>query len=268
MSKNLEEAGTWYYVVDCATCKEPVPFKYAPEGEPIACFPTMTVRCFHCHSDHTYPPDLISHRKVAPPRGIFNGDRQPSRVDDGNREAARDVISDRKTAPISASLRRNNILNVAVRGKRATIFFFSSCFFAAAWLSQVALSTFYAAPVAALNEVRSSGPAMLLGTMFFGTVFLGFVLFIFGLGSAFVEAFDFKGKLIRCRFAAVHAATTAAVFLTEMRQRKFRPRELLRAWAGRAWHGAAARTKTSRAKHDFEPSPFIADPGGRCAPDQ
>jgi hypothetical protein len=124
MSENLEEAGTWYYVVDCATCKTPVPFKYAPEGEPIVCFPTMTVRCFQCHTHQTYAPDLISRRKAAPPRGIFNGDRQPSRVNDGN-------ISDRKIAPISASLRCNNILNVAVRGKRATIFFFSSCFFAA-----------------------------------------------------------------------------------------------------------------------------------------
>jgi hypothetical protein len=150
MSENLKEAGTRYYVVDCATCKAPVPFKHAPEGEPIVCFPTMTVRCFQCHADHTYSPDLISRRKAAPPRGIFNGDRQPSRVKDGNREAARDrqedrderdlgvrVISDRKIAPISASLRCNNILNVAARGKRATIFFFSSCFFAAGWVSHV-----------------------------------------------------------------------------------------------------------------------------------
>ena len=61
----LEEAGTWYYVVDCATCKAVVPFKYAPEGEPIVCFPTMNVRCFECNTDHTYAADLISHRKAA-----------------------------------------------------------------------------------------------------------------------------------------------------------------------------------------------------------
>jgi hypothetical protein len=276
MSENLEEAGTWYYVVDCATCKAPVPFKHAPEGEPIVCFPTMTVRCFQCHTHQTYAPDLISRRKAAPPRGIFNGDRQPSRVNDGNREAARDrqedrderdlgvrVLSDRKIAPISASLRCNNILNVAVRGKRATIFFFSSCFFAAGWVSNVALNIFSAAPVAALNEVRSSGPAMLLGTLgtaFFGIVLLGLVLFVFGMGSVLVEAFGFKRRLIKRGFAridfriaslAVHAASTVAVFLIEMWQRKFPTRELPGALAGRAWQGRAARTKTSGAKQDF-----------------
>jgi len=41
LAANLGEAGTWFYVVDCATCKAVVPFKYAPEGEPIVCFPTM-----------------------------------------------------------------------------------------------------------------------------------------------------------------------------------------------------------------------------------
>jgi hypothetical protein len=112
-----------------------------------------------------------------------------------------------------------------------------------AWLSQVALNTFYAAPVAALSEVRSSGPAMLLGTAFFGTVFLGLVFFLFGLGSVFVEAFNFKGKLIKRGFAAVHAANTAGVL-------QFRTRELLGALAGRAWQGRAARTKASRAKQD------------------
>jgi hypothetical protein len=208
MSENLEEAGTWYYVVDCATCKTPVPFKYAPEGEPIVCFPTMTVRCFQCHRDHTYPPNLISHRKAAAPRRIFNGDRPPSHASDGDREAARDrqedreegdsggsVIVDPKIAPISVSLRCNNILNVAIRGKRATIFFFSSCFFAAGWVSHVSLNIFNAAPVAALNEIRSSGPAMLLGTAFFGTVLLGLVLFICGMGSVLVEAFGLASAL-------------------------------------------------------------------------
>ena len=50
LAANLEEAATWFYVVDCATCKAVIPFKHAPEGEPIVCFPTMTVRCFQCHS--------------------------------------------------------------------------------------------------------------------------------------------------------------------------------------------------------------------------
>jgi hypothetical protein len=273
MSENLKEAGTRYYVVDCATCKAPVPFKHAPEGEPIVCFPTMTVRCFQCHTDHTYSPDSISRRKAAPPRGIFNGDRQPSRVNDGNREAARDrqedrderdlglpVVRDRKISPISASLRCNNILSVAVRGKRATIFFFSSCFFAAGWVLHVALNIFNAAPAAALNEVRSSDPAILLRTAFFAIVLLGLVLFVFGMGSVLVEAFGFKRRLIKRGFAriyfriaslAVHAASTVAIFLIEMWQRNFPTRELPAALAGRAWQERAARTKTSGAKQDF-----------------
>jgi hypothetical protein len=35
LAANLEEAGTWYYVVDCAACKAVIPFKHAPEDEPI-----------------------------------------------------------------------------------------------------------------------------------------------------------------------------------------------------------------------------------------
>jgi hypothetical protein len=75
LAANLEEAGTWYYVVDCATCKAVIPFKHAPEGEPILSFPTMRVRCFQCHTNHTYAADLVSHRKAAAPRGIFKRDR-------------------------------------------------------------------------------------------------------------------------------------------------------------------------------------------------
>jgi hypothetical protein len=77
MTANLEEAGTWYYVVDCATCKALIPFKHAPEDEPVVRFPTMRVRCFQCHTDHTYAADLISHRKAVAPPGIFNADQQP-----------------------------------------------------------------------------------------------------------------------------------------------------------------------------------------------
>ena len=169
LAANLEKAGTWYYVVDCATCKAIVPFKYAREGEPIVCFPTMRVRCFHCHTDHTYGTDLISHRKAAAPRGIFNGDRQPSHASDGNPEAFQDgqedrrvedsggrVILDREIDSISASLRCENILKAAVSDKRATIFFLSSCFFVAGLVSQLALDIFYRIPLAVLNELRSS----------------------------------------------------------------------------------------------------------------
>ena len=211
LAATLEEAGTWYYVVDCARCKAVVPFKHAPEGEPILYFPAMNVRCFQCHTHHTYAPDLISHRKAAAPCGISKN-RPLSHPGDSDREASRDrqedrgagasegrVIIDRNIDPISASLRCNNILNVAVSGKRATIFFLSSCFFAAGWVSHVALNILYpAAP-----EFRSSGLPMLLGIAFFGTVLLGLALFVYGSGSYFVEAFGFERRLIKRKFARI-----------------------------------------------------------------
>ena len=285
MTANLEEAGTWYYVVDCAICKAVVPFKHAPEDEPIVRFPTMRVRCFHCHTDHTYASDLISHRKTAAPREIFKRDRPPSHAGDGDREASRDrqedravgdsggrVILNREIDPISFSLRCYNMLIVAVSGKRATIFFLSSCFFATGWVSQLALDIFYPPRRAVLNELRLSDPAIPLEIAFFGTVLFGLVLFIFGIGSFFifgigsffVEAFGFKRRLTKRGFArigsrianlAVHAASTVALFLIETWQRKFHTRELPGALAGRAWHRRAARTKTSRAA--FEPIPFL-----------
>ena len=211
LAANLEEAGTWYYVVDCATCKAVIPFKHAPEDEEILSFPTMMVRCLHCHTDHTYTPDLISHRKAAAPSEIFKGDRPSFDAGDGDRKASPDqqedrgvgnsggrVILDREIAPLSSSLRRDNIVIAAVRRRRATIFFFSSCFFAAGWVSQVALDIFYPVPLAVLNGLRSSGPAMLLGTAYFGAVLLGLVLFIFGMGSLFVEPCGFKRKVEEC----------------------------------------------------------------------
>jgi hypothetical protein len=207
LAANLEEAGTWYYVVDCATCKAVVPFKHAPDDEQILSFPTMRVRCLHCHTEHTYAPDLISHRKAAAPSGIFKGDRPSFDAGDGDREASRDrqqdrgvgdsggrVILDREIAPLSSPLRRDNIVIAAVSGKRAAIFFLSSCFFAAGWLSQLALDIFYPVPFAVLNELRSFAPAMLLGTAHFGIVLLGLVLFIFGMGSFFVEACGFQKR--------------------------------------------------------------------------
>jgi hypothetical protein len=204
----LEQARTWYYVVDCTTCKAVIPFKHAPEDEQILSFPTMRVRCLHCHTDHTYTPDLISHRKAAAPSGIFKGERPSFDAGDGDREASPDqqedrgvedsagrVILDREINPLSSSLQRDNIVSAAVSGRRATIFFFSSCFFAAGWVSQFALDIVYPVPLAVLNELRSSGPAMLLGTAYFGAVLLGLVLFIFELSSFFVEACGFKRKV-------------------------------------------------------------------------
>jgi hypothetical protein len=123
LAANLEEAGTWYYVIDCATCKTVIPFKHAPEDEEILSFPTMRVRCLHCHTDHTYAPDLISHRKAAAPSEIFKEDRPSFDAGGSDREASPDqredrgvgvsggrVILDREIGPISSSLRRDNIV--------------------------------------------------------------------------------------------------------------------------------------------------------------
>jgi uncharacterized SAM-binding protein YcdF (DUF218 family) len=101
---------------------------------------------------------------------------------------------------------------------------------------------------------------MLLESAVFGTVLFGLVLFIFGIGSFFVEAFGFKRRLTKRGIAridfrianlAVHAASTVGLFLIETWQRKFPTRELPGALAGRAWQRRAARTKTSRAKRGF-----------------
>jgi hypothetical protein len=187
LAANLEKAGTWYYVVDCATCKALIPFKYTPEDEPVLCFPTMTVRCFHCHTAHTYAPGLISHRKAVPPREILQRDRPPSDGDDGDQEASGDrqedrgseerVIVERETDSLSSSPRRTDILMAAVSGMRAIIFFWSSCFFVAAWVLELALHAF--------DPLRSSGPAVLLTTGYFGSIMFGLLLFIFGMGSLF-----------------------------------------------------------------------------------
>jgi hypothetical protein len=132
LAANLEEAGTWYYVVDCSTCKAVIPFKHAPEDEPILRFPTMTVRCFRCRTGHKYAPDLISHRKVAPPPpGVLQRTSDGDDGDDGNQKASQDrqehrgvetsegpTIVERKI-DLSSSLRRANIL-VAADGVRSS----------------------------------------------------------------------------------------------------------------------------------------------------
>jgi hypothetical protein len=53
-----------------------------------------------------------------------------------------------------------------------------------------------------LNELRLSDPAMLLESAFFGTALFGLVLFIFGIGSFFVEAFGLKRRLTKRGFVA------------------------------------------------------------------
>jgi hypothetical protein len=164
--------------------------------ETIPCHRANRVAWFKFKRPAGYAPDLISHGKVAAPSGILIGDRPSSDAGDGDREASRDRqddrgvkdsgergIPDREIDPLSSSLRRANILISAVSGKRATIFFLSSCFFAAGWVLQLALDNFY--------PVRSSGLAELLTTGNRSTVLLGFLTFIFGMGSFFVEACGF-----------------------------------------------------------------------------
>jgi hypothetical protein len=171
------------------------------------------------------------------------------------------VIVKRNIDPINASSQCSNILNVVVSGRRATIFFLASCFFAAGWVSHVALDIFYPAVL----ELHSSGPAMLLETAFFGPVLLGLALFVYGSGSPFVEAFGFEGRLIKCGFAridsrianlAVRAASAVALFVTEPWNRKFPTRELPRALAGLA-------LQRRPACKGFEPIPFKETPSSK-----
>ena len=206
---NSEEVGTWYYVVDCATCKAVIPFKHAPEGEPILCFPTMRVRCFHCRTVHAYAADLVSHRKALAPRGIFKID-QPADARDGAAAASRYRQQDRgvgdwggreivecKIDPDNSLMRRGNSVIAAVCGKRATMFFLSSCFFATGWVLQLALNVFYPVTLAVRHELRSYGPAVLLGSAYSGTVLFGLALFIFGMGSFLVDTYGFKRNALR-----------------------------------------------------------------------
>jgi hypothetical protein len=218
MTANLEEVGTWYYVVDCAICKAIVPFKHAPEDEPVVRFPTMRVRCFDCHTDHTYVSDLISRRKTTAPREIFRRNRPPSHVGHGDREASRGrqedhgvgasgsrVILNREIDPISFSLRCYNMLILTIGGKKATIFFLSSCFFATGSVSQLVRDIFYPSRPAVLNELRLSDPAMPLEIVFFGTVLFGLVFLIFGISSFFVPAFGLKRRLTKRGFARIRS---------------------------------------------------------------
>jgi hypothetical protein len=206
---NSNEAGTWYYVVDCATCKAAIPFKHAPEGEPILRLPTMRVRCFQCSTVHTYASDLISHRKAAAPCGIFRRD-QPAETPDNAQEASPDRQEDRsdgdtggreivecKIEPDTSSLQRGSGVIAAVSGKRATIFFLSSCFFAAGWVLQLALNISSPATFAAYNDLRPYAPEVLLDTAYFGTILCGLALFIFGTGSLLVERYGRERDFLR-----------------------------------------------------------------------
>jgi hypothetical protein len=205
---NSEEARTWYYVVDCARCKAVIPFKHAPEGEPILRLPTMRVRCFQCRTVHIYATDLISHRKAVAPSGISKRDH-PDDAPDNAQEASRHRREDRsdgdtggreivecKIEPDTSLLQPDNSVIAAVSGKRATIFFLSSCFFAIGLIFQIALNTFHPVSLAAFNEAHSYGPAVLLDGAYFGAILCGLALFIFGTGCFLVEKYGFKRDVL------------------------------------------------------------------------
>jgi hypothetical protein len=212
---NSEEAGTWYYVVDCATCKAAIPFKHAPEGEPVLRLPTMMVRCFQCSTVHTYASDLVSHRKAVAPRRIFRKD-QPAETPNNAQEASRDRPEDRsdggtggreiaesKIAPEASSLQRDNDVIAAVSGKRTTIFFLSACFLAIGLIFQLASSIFYPVPLAVFNEAHSYGPAVLLDSAYFGAILCGLAFLIFGAGSFLVETHGFKCNVLGKGFLVI-----------------------------------------------------------------
>jgi hypothetical protein len=204
---NLEEAGTWYYVVDCARCAAVIPFKYAPEDEPILRFPAMRVRCFDCRTDHTYAADLVSHRKAAAPRKSSKNDQAPC-ASDSDREASPErqedcdvggsrvhVVLEYEIDPVSSSLHQDNIAIATASGQTATLFFLSSCFFAVGWVGRIASDILYPVQPAVLNELRSSGSAMLMDIAYFGAILLGLALFVFGTGNFIVEACGSKHNI-------------------------------------------------------------------------
>jgi hypothetical protein len=206
---NSKEAGTWYYVVDCAICRAAIPFKHAPEGEPILRFPAMGVRCFQCGAFRTYTADLVSHRKAEAPRRIFKRD-QPTEARDVVGQASRCRQQDRgladsagremvesKIRPYSASPRRDNIVVAAVSGKKATVFFLSSCFFAAGWVFRLASDLIFPVTLAARDQSSPYGPAALLGGAYYFSVLFAFALFIFGAGSVLVYTYRVKRDVFR-----------------------------------------------------------------------
>jgi hypothetical protein len=204
-----ERAGSWYYVVDCAICQAAIPFKHSPEGEPILRFPAMGVRCFQCGTFRTYAADLVSHRKAVAPRGIFKRDQPPEardvagqaspcrQEDRGPAASAGHEIVECKIDPDSSSLRLDNIVVAAISGKKATVFFLSSCFFAAGWVLQLASNLIYPVTLAARDQSRSYGPAVLLGSAYSFSLLFGFALFIFGAGSVLVYTYGVKRDLFR-----------------------------------------------------------------------
>jgi hypothetical protein len=207
---DLGEAGSWYYVVDCGTCKAVIPFKHAPEGEPILRLPTMRVRCFQCRTVHAYATDLISHRKAVAPRETLEKDEsanapgsEPPRKQPDARNVEDPVgLVETKIDPdtsllqqdngvIEAALGGNSVI-VPASGKRVMIFFSSSCLFSIGLSLQLALSLFGPVPRAGSNEAHSYVLAALLNSAYFGVILCGLALFIFGAGTFLIERYGFR----------------------------------------------------------------------------
>jgi hypothetical protein len=208
LNSESEEAGTWYYVVDCAECRAIIPFKHAPEGEPALRFPKMNVRCFQCRTAHTYSADLVSRRKAEAPSKISGRDRLPDARDSADetppyQQEDRNVedsggreIVECKINPNSSPLRRDDITVEAVSAKRAAVFFLSSCFFATGWVFQLLLNTLYPVTLTVHSGRRLYAPAVLLETIFFCTVLFGLALFIVGTSSLVVDRYGRKRDLL------------------------------------------------------------------------
>jgi hypothetical protein len=213
---NSEEGGTWYYVVDCAACKATIPFKHAPEGEPILRFPTMRVRCFQCRAVLAYAADLVSHRKAVAPRGIPKRD-QPDDAHDKAQEASwhrqedrsdgytvgRGVVECKIEPAPSSLLQRANGMIAAVSGKGGTIFFLASSLFAIGLNCQLALNIFYPVPNAVVNQAHSYSLARLLDSGYFGAILCGLAFFIFGIGCFIADSYGFQRNVFRKKVVAL-----------------------------------------------------------------
>src|SRR5262249_16873917 len=98
------------------------------------------------------------------------------------------VLLECEIDPVSSSLQQDNIVIATASGQTATLFFLSSCFFVVGWVGRIALDILYPVQPAVLNEMRSSGPAMLMDIVYFGAILLGLALFVIGTGNFIVEA--------------------------------------------------------------------------------
>jgi hypothetical protein len=213
---NSEEGGTWYYVVDCAACKATIPFKHAPEGEPILRFPTMRVRCFQCRAVHAYAADLVSHRKAVAPRGISKRDQPDDACDKAQKASShrqeessaghtvgRGIVEYKIEPDPSSLLQRANGVIAAVSGKRETIFFLASCLFAIGLNFQLALNIFYPIPNVVINQAHSYSLAGLLDSAYFGAILCGLAFFIFGIGCFIADSCGLQRNVFRKEVVAL-----------------------------------------------------------------